>query len=130
MLISALLDKYIRWTVKRHARGTSRAMFLSALTLKDKFPNHHYYSDYAKLALTTRPGWKQLGESFFEHNSGLGFEISENHSLKQVIRSVVEIELRSIVFGRADAETLISSAITEVDNYFSRSQATSRMERE
>jgi hypothetical protein len=98
-------------------------MLITALALKDKFPVQKYCSDYAKLALSTRPGWTQFGESFFEHRSGLGFEIEKNQSLRQVVKSVVEIEIRTAVLGRPDTESLIVIALSEVDKYFSRSRA-------
>lgn len=97
-------------------------MLISVMALKGKFPNQQYYSDYAKLALRTRPGWRQIGESYFEHTSGLGIAIDKDHSMKQIIKAVVEVEISNAVSGHADADLLVSIAVSEVDKYLSRSR--------
>ena len=109
----------MRWKAKGHGRGTARAMLLTSVSFKEKFPDTQFYSDYAKLALSTRRGWSKTGETTFRHDSGRIIEIHPDDSLREVVKLIVETEIRNVVSGRPDEETLVQLAITGVEEYYS-----------
>ncbi len=117
-----MIEWFIRWRVRGHARGTARTMLLSFMVFREKHPGRGLPSEYLKLALATRLGWRQIGDSFFEHKSGLGIEIRDEDSVGKVVKGIVEAEIRSIVFGRSDEDYLLNIAMNEIDNDYSSSQ--------
>ncbi|MBI2592640.1 MAG: hypothetical protein HYW37_00555 [Candidatus Colwellbacteria bacterium] len=108
--------------VKFFARGLSDAMSLSALVAKRKYPNLDYYSDYAKLALETRLGWKRVGDKLFQYKNGVNFTIDVDQSLYDVIQEILVIELLETLkeLPIEKRMKLISVASDEIAKYYSK----------
>ena len=117
---SYLLNKYLKWSVKRFSRGAVKAMLLSSEMIKNKHVDVKYFSDYAKLSLVSRPGWTKLSESYFENKNGLGITINNEDSIKQVIKKMIEVEILNVTIGNNNSEELIKIALEEVDHFFSK----------
>lgn len=77
---------------KRVARGIYRAMLVSAIAMESKFPGKKYPSDYGKLALLTRPNWKQVSETQFKYKD-VPMNIGDGDSIISITKSVFATEL-------------------------------------
>lgn len=113
-----LAKKLTKWTAKRYGRGAARAMLLTSLMAKEKNIKANYDSDYAKLAIVTRPGWAKITDDYFEHKSRLGIVINDEDSIKQITKNIVEIEIVDTISGYSNYEELLKIALDEVDKYF------------
>lgn len=112
-----MMRQFLKWSAKRHARGTCRAMMIAAMVAKDHLKDAKFYSEYAIAALSTRPGWVGGGdeEGLFGHQSGHVIVIGRDTSLYHVIRQVVMVEIGITVAGHKDASDILQAAIDEVD---------------
>ncbi len=68
-------------------------MATSALVMKDKYPGKKYHSDYGKLALDTRPHWKQVKDSQYRYKNEASINIEDGESILSIIKSVYATEV-------------------------------------
>jgi hypothetical protein len=117
-MFDLLLKKINKWTAKRYGSGAARAMFLSANMAREKNIKVSNYSEYAKLAIVTRSGWSKISDDYFEHKSGMGIVITDEDTIKQITKNIVEIEIVDSISGYSNYEELLNIALNEVDKYF------------
>jgi hypothetical protein len=87
------LSRIDKFTYKRIARGLFRTMLASSLAMRSKYPDKKYHSDYGKLALQTRPNWKQISETQFLYKDQTPINISKDSSVLSIIKSVYATEI-------------------------------------
>lgn len=77
------------------------------------------YGDLAAKALSTRPGWKMIEQNLFEHKSGEKLQIEKEHSLADVILSVVLIEMEGFILNDDNPEEILGIITDEFTKFFS-----------
>lgn len=86
----SFLEKAI---AKKIARGTYKAMSVSAIAMRNKFPEMKYHSDYAKLALEQRPKWHRVDNDTFSFNEDSKISIKPEDSIMDVIEKIYSTEM-------------------------------------
>lgn len=87
------LSRLDKFTYKRIVNGLYRAMVASALAMREKYPGKKYYSDYGKLALSTRPNWKQVSDTQFAYKGKTALNIDDTDSILSIIEGVFTAEV-------------------------------------
>lgn len=98
------LSRKDKFVYKRIANGTYRAMIVSALAMREKYPGKKYYSDYGKLALETRPHWKRINETQFALKGNIAINIDKNDSIRKIIEGVFVTEVWHIYEPNCDVD--------------------------
>jgi hypothetical protein len=123
------LFNFLAPTPASHAKGTCRAMKIAfSIKMEQAAKNGDIglpYGEFAKRALSTRPGWKQLAENTFkEARTGDTITVDvDKDSLKDVVKKVLEIETPSFLLVHKDTtreqvESAVYEALQAVDKYF------------
>src|SRR3989344_8351399 len=92
-----LLGKTQEAQTKFFVKGLCHAMTIAALAAKEKYTGKKYYSEYAVLALSMRPGWKQLNDKVFKYKDNQEIIIENSDSLVNVIEKVCDVEMPNIL---------------------------------
>lgn len=119
-IFKKLFSKTTDGQIKFFINGLCKVMVVSASAARRKYPGKQYYSDYAILALSTRPRWNQIAENKFIFQHGGEIEISPEDSLLIVIRKVAIIELKHS-FQDYDPLTqgeYVSIGLEEINKFF------------
>lgn len=123
-IISSLFNKFIEIRSYKIGKGIARAMFISALAMKEHYKDSApSYAFIAGKALDTRPKWKRIDVVTFEYEpSGNQIKISDKQSIKDVIHMIVDVEteyiFNALPFERIEELTELSNKA--VDDYLSK----------
>lgn len=113
---SNIKHKQIR-SFTKGACGAMRGAFGIAETEKGKLETK-IYGDLAEKALSTRPGWNMIEQNLFEHKSGEKLKIEKEHSLADVILSVVLIEMEEFILNDDNPEEILGIVTDEFTKFF------------
>jgi len=109
--------------IKSFTKGACRAMLFAfgiaeAEAEKGKL-EAKVYGDLAVKALSTRPRWKMIEQNLFEHKSGEKLKVEKEHSLADVILSVVLIEMEEFILNDDNPEEILGIITDEFTKFFS-----------
>lgn len=118
--MNKITNTILKWQTKRFTKGLCFSMLVSFNAFMEKYPGKKFYSDYAKLALASRPGWKSIDEDTFVHKTGKKIKIETSHSLKDVIKQVCDVEMNNNLENLLPPEKAIYLQIAqnEIDKRF------------
>jgi len=118
-LISKITNFIFIQQLKFFVKGLISAMVISANIAHESNPGRAYYSDYAAIALSTRPGWKEKNKNEFYFKNVNLLTIDRKDSTYNVIIKVADIEVKEMFKDDPQlSSTLRQEALNIIQKHF------------
>ena len=118
-IISKITNFIFIQQLKFFVNGLISGMVISAHTAHESNPSKSSYSDYAAMALSTRPGWKEKNKNEFYFKNENLLTIDEKDNIYNVIIKVADIEIKEMFKNDPQlSSTLRQEALNIIQKHF------------